>query len=69
MRWDAAPNDNGIHNPERLPQMLRSRGITPPSELVVSDSVFWTLMGGIPLVAVVAYNYGAKKHKGRRGRR
>jgi hypothetical protein len=69
VRWNAAPTDDGMHNPERLPQMLRNRGITPPSELAVPDSMFWALMGVVPLVAVVAYNYGAKKQKGRRGRR
>ena len=69
VRWEAAPTDLGMHNPKRLPEMLRSRGITPPSELVVSDTVFWSLMGLIPLVSAIAYSYGSKKPKGRRSRR
>lgn len=69
VRWDAAPTETGMHDPERLPQILRSRGITPASDLLVSDSAFWALMGIIPLLCVVAYNYGAKKPKGRRARR
>jgi hypothetical protein len=27
--WDAAPTEQGLHNPQRLPQMLRDRGVVP----------------------------------------
>jgi hypothetical protein len=69
MRWDTAPTDSGMHNPERLPQMLRSRGITPASELGVSDAVFWGLVGAFALLAALAVHHGSQKPKGRRGRR
>ena len=63
--WDAAPTEQGLHNPERLPQMLRARGVRPPAELSTASVVVMAVIGG-GSVAVACLPGG--KRKGRRNR-
>ena len=64
--WETAPTASGLHNAERLPQMLKARGVNPGG-FDVPDSVLAVTLGLCALLPAVAYYYMPRdKRRGRR---